>query len=371
MSRPSLILFALLSLAAATPRAVAQQGAFWSNTFLSAAGGAGSYANDAYGAFQQFGPRAQVAAGKWLFHDMGARLSFAWDQACGGAGEASHYLHVDAAFLYSPLRSLDRHNHATPWGLSLYAGMGAWQRLKGERQPADVEFVGVLGVVGEYALNDFLQLNLDIGTHVLPAGFDFNEGPSAMPYAMLGLAYEVRNNPYRVPRLGESRRSAEDWYAGVAAGGGAWVATQDGMTLFPEASVGIVVGKRLSTVWETRARIVGDYCFIDEPFFRASATAQLMRNVLPSAHAVDGPDWSLSPYLGAGLINDISIEEADKFLFCAEIGLNLRRRLDGKNHVYLDLGGMVVPPRVSQLGAQVKTTLTVGWVYDLGRTTLR
>lgn len=343
----------------------------WGNTFVSFGMGANSYANDKYGLFSQFGPRAQVCLGKWLFNDMGVRASITGMQAHGGTGIASSYLLADAVFMFNPLRGFNRHYRVAPWNLYLYAGVGVWGRLASEKVSSDRDFVGVAGLNGEYKLSKSLYLNLEMGAHVIPAGYDYNQKPSSAIFTMLGLSYKIKDNPYRVPQQGESRRFGEDWYAGLAAGGGAWAHFSKGLSFYPEASVGIVFGKRMSVAWEIRARLSGDYCFVDDAFFRASATADLMCNVLNLLSPRGERIWNFSPYLGVGAINDISLETADKFLFCIEGGLNVRRRLSGNSDLYFDMGSMLVPPRVSSIGTEIKATATIGWIYSLGRSNCR
>ncbi|MDY5968838.1 MAG: hypothetical protein SPJ13_02310 [Bacteroidales bacterium] len=364
----SILLFVALAL---PMHGMAEGRGLWGNTFVSFGVGSHSYSNDQYGVFSQFGPRAQVSFGKWMFNYMGVKASVVGLQAKGGTGIASNYLIAEASLLFNPLRSFSRHYHVSSWDMSLYAGVGLWSRLKNETVSVDREFIGVAGWNGGYGLSKSLFLTLDVGAHLIPVDFDYNKKPSSMFFATLGLTYKISDNPYRVAQHGESRRFWEDWYAGLAAGCGVWAHFDDGILFYPEASVGLVLGKRHSVVWESRARLSGDYCFIDDAFFRASIMVDLMCNVLNLFPSLTSRVWNFSPYIGAGMINDISIEEADKFLYCIEGGVNIRRRLSGNNDIYFDFGSMLVPPRVSRVGTEIKATATLGWIYSLGRSNCR
>lgn len=360
---PRLFLAALL-LSGVSPAAWARGGELLKSSFFSVGFGVNTYHNGAVGLFANADMQVTVAAGRWISYAGGFRLDFTELHAANGAGVASFYESTSFTAFVDPVRLLRPQRAVRPWNMKLLLGCGAIHRRTNAEQLGDNDFMGVMGASVEYHLYEGLYLNGEVRLRVYPSGYDGNPGIGRMLMAMAGIIYMPTYMPYFYVSRGESQRLCEDWYVGGALSGGMWVTGA-----MPTAGADVVVGKHFSTVCEMRGRLTIGAAGGEVDFSHGIAAVDVMININSLFDDQRNRPWSISPYAGAGIIDNFS--DRSRFLFGANGGLYIRRWVSPHGDLYLDLRGLVVSPRFSSLSGSLAGTVSVGYVYNIGRNTCR
>ena len=196
---------------------------FWSNWFVSVAGGAQVYFGDhdnraSFG--DRLAPALDVNIGKWFTPGIGVRFGYnglslkgatKWDSdpnypSAHGTGDpvdgggAPHYLqkskfnyynlHLDAMFNLSNL--LCGYNEKRVYNITAYGGLGV---MKVTDEPKQTEIAGHFGLLNSFRLCSTLDLNLDLrGTLVSDRfdGEDGGRGGEGLFAATIGLTYKFK-----------------------------------------------------------------------------------------------------------------------------------------------------------------------------------
>lgn len=337
--------------------------------FASMSFGLNTYHNDACGLFGQSDMQASLSLGSRVFHAGGFRVGFTELHAANSLGVASFYESGEFAVFLEPLRLRGLSREEAPCDVRLFLGAGAVHRRAGMQQGGDNDFFGTMGASLSYRLFKGFSLGAEVSMRVYPSDFDNNATIREVLMASLSFLYDFDYRPFSSISYSESQYWDEDWYVGLAVGAGIWARASLPARLTPAMGTEAVVGKHLSTVWELRGRFALAQGRGEEPFAYDNVAVDVMANVANIFQERRNRPWNFSPYAGAGIIDNFA--DDSHFMFAVEGGLYLRRWLSRRSDLYLDLRGLLVPPRFSSTGSPLLFTAGVGYVYNLGRNTCR
>lgn len=315
--------------------------------------------------------QAQLTVGKWLFKSIGIRVAFTELHATNTEGIQSFYESGEFNIIVNPLELIRPRIEERPFNLYTYLGGGVVHRHNNADLSNDNDFMGSVGIRMEQRLAGSFFLHGDLGAHIYPSDFDANHSISLVAMTMVGFTYKMRYSPFHLATPGESQRLREDWYVGCALNGGVWLhsSTFSASSQVLSGGMDFVMGKHLSTIWEGRGRLSLFYNFAGTPFMHYNANLDIMTNIANIFAEQRNRPWNLSPYIGLGIMDNL--ESKESFLFNLTGGLYIRRWLTVKSDLYLDARLTAVPSRFSTASSPFHATLSLGYVYNLGRNTCR
>lgn len=205
-----------------------ETGSFWSNWYVSLAGGGQVYFgdHDHYAAFKdRVAPALDVAVGKWFTPVIGVRLMYSGLKMKGasqvfvpqevspekhdkvhstgvevpGKGGHDYWLYkskfnmgnVHADVMFNMLNLFGGYNENRKWDLSPYIGLG--MAMVYDANPTTYEFCGNAGLLTSWNFSKALALNLDVHGLIVKDGFDNEFGRRTSEGAVsatLGLTYK-------------------------------------------------------------------------------------------------------------------------------------------------------------------------------------
>lgn len=341
------------------------------SSFFSVGFGVNSYANHSYGLLDKVDMQAQLTMGKWLFKSVGVRFAFTELHATNTMGINAFYESGEFNVIINPREIFRPRIEDRLLNLYAYFGVGVVHRHNNAYLSSDNDFMGTVGISLEQRLAGSFFLHGDISAHIYPPNFDANTSTSVVAMAIAGFTYKMHYNPYHFTSPGESQRLREDWYVGGALSGGVW-ARLSNFSISDQVysgGVDLVMGKHFSTVWDWHVRMSLYNNFADASFLHYNANIDLMANVTNIFSEQRNRPWNLEPYIGLGIMDNLASEES--FLFNLTGGLFVRRWLTVKSDIYLDARITAVPSRFCPANSPFNATLSLGYIYNIGRNTCR
>jgi hypothetical protein len=332
--------------------------------------GMNTYKNDAANLFSNHDMEASLTLGKWMFNSIGFRVNLTELHTTSSLSIPSFYESVEFGAFLDPIRMLRPQRLERLWSLKLYLGVGLIHRKINSEQSADNDFMGSCGINLERHIFNGFSVCGDLGMHLYPSNFDNNKTMGNVLMATIGITYKPNYTPFLYVSTSESQRLREDWYVGGALAAGSFVRLSGGLGYTPIAGADFIVGKHYTTIWEMRGRLsAGTSLSSSDKFTYANVGVDVMANLTNVFSEQRNRLWNISPYVGTGIIDNIS--DAEKFMFCVNGGLYIRHWLTTKSDIYMDMRALVVPPRLTPASSPIKATIGLGYIYNIGRNTCR
>jgi outer membrane protein OmpA-like peptidoglycan-associated protein len=165
---------------------------FWSNWFISAAGGAQVYFGDSdtYGDFgHRIAPALDISAGKWITPCTGVRLQYSGLKAKGDYDESFNTMNLHADFLWNISNAIGGEKDRF-WNLVPFAGMG-WAVASGNGTTRD-EIAVTIGLLHNWRLTSALDMNIEMKSMLVNNRFALSQSGNkldALGTITVGLTY--------------------------------------------------------------------------------------------------------------------------------------------------------------------------------------
>ena len=344
--------------------ALAQQGSFFRNSYISL-GASGNYY------LGGIGGGADVTYGKWLLTSTGIRAQYSFALAANYAGELwpYHLTHFDIFF--DPITALRGRNLSETWRLFVDIGFG----FASCRKDNDFYFTSGIGV--DKRIGKDWRLYAELSANLLPSDFMEQESATLMARLSLGATYDIAYNPTRSRSRYETRDLVHDWFFQVAMGVCSFNykgigSLADRAELFtPIFDFGI--GKNYTSLWAARLSLSGLYAkSSDEVFTYYSVRGDLMLYLLNCLMSNrEQPLFDIVPYISGSILS--RLDETEHFMITAGFGTNFAFHIDDRNTLFLDARYVLTPPRFAHIVIPQTTfsvgiaTVTLGYSYHFSR----
>lgn len=304
-------------------------------------------------------------AGKWGGSDVGFRVGGWLGVPRDGS---SKLLGAEFDFLWDPMVTFSPYDANRRLGCNVYAGAGLtlFRAVDG----IDKEFFMNLGVSGTCRITNYLWTQVSLGSHIFSSGFMGGKGLTFSPYASLGLTTFLNENRYRRYHSIHTGFFFDDWYFAIGGGLNSMCRYAQFSDMVADPAVSVELGKHLNDLWEGRFRLSGIRTGLSDRHTNfVSLEADVMLSLLDIAQRRYKKDLNLFLYAGVSVDDDLSEEISG--VIGIDGGVNVRCKVTGKSDVFVDLRGLLAPPRFTSLNCPVMVTASVGYVWNLGVWTWR
>lgn len=358
------------------------------NAFVSAKGGIGIYHNSRND--NPAGFSGGFSVGKWILSPFAFRASFDFIAIPNGDALAGFEL-CSAEFLWDFNSTF---THIRDWRLNAYPmlGLGVVFHEADMASRASADLQAMVGVhvpvrLGKGGWDVFLEYKCNF----FPEKFDGSDASVYMHSLLAGVTRRFTPSPFLRRTPYESRGLAEDWFLGFGIGPNftsyrARNIDKAGMYgVAPE----IMFGRNFSDFWTIRFQLVGLRAHgpydsegqrAGEAFSFSDFHTDVMVNLTHALRFTRGIRLNVLPYLGAGMVWRYDNLQFD---MAADFGVLFRYYVGHKSDLYAEAKYIVALPRIAR-GSDPEVlaaaghvrwvglpSLTVGYIYNFGRSTTR